>query len=93
MKIGRAIRILITIVVIIAMIATLALMEVLGFVVSLMIIFYSLMYIIGAIFMLYSAYENIKAKEIVSAVGNVLIVVILLFAGVKMLKWLISVLM
>ena len=93
MKIGRIIRLVLIIGVIIAIVATLAVMDVLGFVISLGIIVYSLMCIIGAVYKIYSAYENIKSKEYLSAVGDILVVVILLLVGTKILKWLMSILM
>lgn len=43
------------------------------------------MCIIGAVYKIYSAYENIESTEYVSAAGDILVVVILLLVGTKIL--------
>ena len=81
------------IVAIIAMFTMSSFMGGLGFALSIVIMIYALMCIVGAIYLIYSAYENIKCKDILSAIGNVIMFGILLFLGIKILIWLIGVLM
>lgn len=87
-----SIWVLFIIIAIIAMIATSSLMDGLGFALTVVIVIFSLMCIIGAIFLVYTAYENIKNKYVSDAIGDLVLFLILFFVSIKILKWLIGVL-
>lgn len=90
-KSGSSIFIIFIIIAIIAMIATTSIMDGIGFALSVFIVIFSLMCIIGAIFLIITFFVEIKNKKM-SAFGYLILAVVLAVLGIKILKWLIGVL-
>ena len=93
MKKSRIIWFLFIIVAIIAMIKTASFMQGFGFALSVVIIIYSLMCLIGALYLIYTCYEKIKDKDITGAIHDIVLILVLAFLGIKILKWLIGILL
>lgn len=87
-----SIGIIFIIIAIIAMISTASIMDGIGFALSVFIVIFSLMCIIGAVCSMITIFEKIKNKEISAEFGHLILVIVLAFLGIKMLKWLIGVL-
>lgn len=81
------------IIAIIAMIKMGSFMGGLGFALTIFIVIFALMCIFGAIFLVFSCYEKIRCKDIIGSIGDILLIVLFAFLGIKILKWLIGVLL
>lgn len=81
------------IVAIIAIVKTASFMTGLGFSFSILIGGFALICIFGAIYLGYEAYQNLKQKDIGGVIGNIVLLAVFAFLGIKILGWLIGVLM
>lgn len=80
------------IVAIIAIIKTGSFMRGIGFALALVIGGFALICIITAICLVFSCYEKIRDKEIMDAIGDIVLIPLLAFLGIAILKWLFRIL-